>query len=165
MIDYSALLYEPVYAVIGVPAVFAVASGGMDTASAGAADGPAIIYEPQYVIQGWFDDQASRIGWFDEELQGQLSFQAAITVIDDTRPKVLPVSAGTQAAEVRSVGPGAFARIPELECKGIARADYAFGVLAFNGRTWIVRSWELRGSPNGEDFGEVRFLLKEATPR
>jgi len=23
-----------------------------------------------------------------------------------------------------------------------------------------VRSYELRGSPNGEDLGEVRFLLK-----
>jgi hypothetical protein len=164
MIDYSALLYDPVYAVIGVPAVFAVASGGTG-ASAGAASGPAIIYEPQYAVLGWFDDQASPIGWFDEELQGQSLFQATITVIDDTRPKALPVPAGTQATEVRSVGPGAFVRIYELAGKGIARADYADALLAFNGRTWIVRSWELRGSPNGEDLGEVRFLLKEAAPR
>jgi len=33
-------------------------------------------------------------------------------------------------------------------------------VLTFNGRSWTVRSYELRGSPNGEDQGEVRFLLK-----
>jgi hypothetical protein len=33
-------------------------------------------------------------------------------------------------------------------------------MLAFNGRTWIVRAWELRGSPLGEDEGEVRFALK-----
>jgi hypothetical protein len=33
-------------------------------------------------------------------------------------------------------------------------------VLSFNGRSWVVRSYELRGSPNGEDVGEVRFLLK-----
>ena len=46
-IDYGALLFDPVYAELGVPAV---------------------------------------IGTGD------------ITVIDDTRPKVLPVSAGTQAA-------------------------------------------------------------------
>jgi hypothetical protein len=115
-IDYSALLYDPVYAEIGVPATMtAVDDGAID-----------------------------------------------ITVIDDTRPKVLPAQAGTQAAEVRSVGPGAFARIYELAQKGIARADYADAVLAFNGRSWIVRSWELRGSPMGEDWGEVRFLLKEA---
>jgi hypothetical protein len=120
MIDYGALLYDPVYAELGVPAVFTVA--------------------------------------------GTDGTEAAITVIDDTRPKALPVSVGTQTAEVRSVGPGAFARIPELEGNGITRADYADAVLAFNGRTWVVRSWELRGSPNGEDFGEVRFLLKAAEP-
>jgi hypothetical protein len=114
-IDYSALLYDPVYAELGVPATMTAAGAPID-----------------------------------------------ITVIDDTRPKVLPVQAGTQAAEVRSVGPGAFARIYELAQKGIARADYADAVLAFNGRSWIVRSWELRGSPMGEDWGEVRFLLKES---
>lgn len=115
-IDYSALLYDPVYAEIGVPAT-------MTTAGDAAVE---------------------------------------ITVIDDTRPKALPVQAGTQAAEVRSVGPGAFARIYELAQKGIARADYADAALGFNGRSWTVRSWELRGSPVGEDWGEVRFLLKEA---
>jgi hypothetical protein len=115
-IDYSALLYDPLYAVIGVPATMTIAG----------------------------------------------AVTADITVIDDTRPKVLPVSAGTQAAEVRSVGPGAFARIYELTAKGIARTDYADAVLAFNGRNWIVRSWELRGSPMGEDWGEVRFMLKES---
>jgi hypothetical protein len=79
-----------------------------------------------------------------------------ITVIDDTRAKV-QASGGV---EVRSVGPGAFARIPELTAKGILRDDYVDAVLTFNGRTWTVRSYELRGSPNGEDLGEVRFLLK-----
>jgi hypothetical protein len=115
-IDYSALLFDPVYAELGVPATL--------TAGASAAVG--------------------------------------ITVIDDTKPKVLPVAGGTQTAEVRSVGPGAFARIYELAGKGISRADYGDAALVFNGRSWVVRSWELRGSPMGEDFGEVRFLLKEA---
>lgn len=31
----------------------------------------ALVYEPQYVAPGWFDDQATRIGWFDEELWDQ----------------------------------------------------------------------------------------------
>ena len=111
-IDYSALLYDPVYAELGVPATF---TAGM--------------------------------------------IAAEITVIDDTRPKTLPVP-GDTTAEVRSVGPGSFARVYELTDRGIARADYADAVLAFNGRSWTVRSWELRGSPMGEDWGEVRFALK-----
>ena len=114
-IDYGAVLYDPVYAEIGVPAVLTVA-GGADT---------------------------------------------AITVIDDTRPKALPVP-GTSGAQVNSVGPGAYARIPKLAGNAIARDAYLDAVLAFNGRSWIVRSYELRGSPMGEDLGEVRFLLKEA---
>jgi hypothetical protein len=112
MIDYSADLYDPVYAVLGVPATLTAGTAG----------------------------------------------EIALTVIDDTRPKT-NTSGNT---EVRSVGPGAFARIPELTANGIVRDDYLDAVIAFNGRTWTVRSYELRGSPNGEDLGEVRFLLKEA---
>jgi hypothetical protein len=115
-IEYGAVLYDPVYAEIGVPATMTVTG----------ADGG-----------------------------------AAITVIDDTRPKALPVP-GTSGAQVNSVGPGAFARIPELANNAITRDAYLDAVLAFNGRSWIVRSYELRGSPMGEDLGEVRFLLKEA---
>jgi hypothetical protein len=114
-IDYAALLYDPIYAELGVPATMTPAS------TAG---------------------------------------EVAITVIDDTRPKALPIVTQASVAEVRTVGPGAFARIYELTEKGIARADYMDAALAFNGRTWVVRSYELRGSPMGEDWGEVRFALK-----
>lgn len=110
--DYGTLLYDPVYAELGVEAVI---GAGTDA--------------------------------------GEVS----ITVIDDTRPKTTVV--GSNQMEVRSVGPGAFARIPELAGKGIGRSDYLGALLTFNGRTWMVRSYELRGSPNGEDMGEVRFLL------
>ena len=82
--------------------------------------------------------------------------EVAITVIDDTRPK----SNIDGTMEVRTIGPGAFVRVPELTAKGIVRDDYQGATLAFNGRTWVVRSHEMRGSPNGEDLGEVRFLLK-----
>src|SRR5262245_14882354 len=108
-IDYSALLYDPVYAEIGV----------------------------------------------DATMNG-----IALTVIDDTRSKMNATTATGGGVEVRSVGPGAFARICGLAGKGIARDDYVDAVLTFNGRAWTVRSYELRGSPNGEDLGEVRFLLK-----
>jgi hypothetical protein len=116
MIDYGVLLYDPVYAEIGVPATL----NGID-----------------------------------------------LTVIDDTRPNVTTTNVGGDwmatagsNLDARSVGPGAFARIPELAGKGIERGDYVGASLTFNGRSWIVRSYELRGSPNGEDLGEVRFLLK-----
>ena len=79
MIDYSAMLYDPVYAELGVEA----------TLTAGAA--PSIM----------------------------------LTVIDDTRPKTN--TSGT--VEVRSVGPGAYARIPELAGKGIVRDDYMDAML------------------------------------
>lgn len=115
-IDYSALLFDPVYEELGVPATLTVGA-------AAAVD---------------------------------------ITVIDCTQPKALPVSGGTQTAQVRGVEPGVFARIYELASKGIASDDYAGAMLVFNGRTWVVRSWDVLGSPNGEDFGEVKFLLKEA---
>jgi hypothetical protein len=114
-VDFGALMFDPVYAQLGVSAVFTVAASG--------------------------------------------SAEVNITVIDDTRPKAVPISTQT-GAQVSNVGPGAFARVYELSQKGIARADYADAVLAFNGRTWIVRSWDLRGSPTGEDWGEVRFALK-----
>ena len=109
--DYGALLYDPVYAGIGVPATF----------NAGAGD-------------------------------------VALTVIDDTRPKFNPAGQG----DVRSVGPGAYARIPELTANGIGRDDYIDALLSFNGQTWVVRSYDIMGSPNGEDMGEVRLFLSEA---
>ena len=102
-------------------------------------DYSAVLFDPVYVELG-----------VDATLNG-----IEITVIDDTRAKVQTGS----GVEVRSVGPGAFARIPELTAKGIAREAYKDATLTFNGRTWTVRSYELRGSPNGEDLGEVRFLL------
>src|SRR5580765_8555200 len=111
-LDYSALLYDPVYREIGVPATFTVRSTTID-----------------------------------------------ISVIDDTRPKVIPAGV---SIDVRGTGPGAFARIPELQAGGITQADWQDATLSFNGRSWTVRSYELRGSPNGEDSGEVRFLLKVA---
>ena len=103
-IDYSVLLYNPVYAELGVPATL----NGVE-----------------------------------------------LTVIDGTRAKAQT----SHNIDVRSVGPSAFARIPELTAKGITRNAYKGAALAFNGRTWTVRSYELRGSPNGEDLGEVHFLL------
>ena len=94
-------------------------------------------------------------------LTAGVSADVPLTVIDDTRPKVMATVGSV--LEVRSVGPGAFARIPELADNGITRDDYLDAVLTFNGRSWVVRSYELMGSPNGEDKGEVRFLLKETS--
>ena len=51
----------------------------------------------------------------------------SLTVIDDTRPKVM--TAVGSPLEVRGAGPGAFARIPELAGNGITRDDYLDAVL------------------------------------
>ena len=110
--DYGALLYDPVYAGIGVPATMTTG----------------------------------------------VSTDVPLTVIDDTRPKFNPAGQG----DVRSVGPGAYARIPELTANGIGRDDYIDALLSFNGRAWVVRSYDIMGSPNGEDMGEVRLFLSEA---
>jgi hypothetical protein len=109
-LDYSALLYDPVYAELGVPGtLLAVGTAG----------------------------------------------EVELTVIDNTRRK----SQTSGAVEVHSVGPAAFARIPELTAKGIAREDYKDSTLTFNGRSWTVRHYDLTGNPNGEEFGEVLFHL------
>ena len=117
IIDYSALLYDPVYAEIGVDAVLTAAG------TAG---------------------------------------EVEIIVIDDTRPKSHTAIGVGGGIEVHSVGPGAFARVYELIAKGVARDEYDGSTLTFNGRSWIVRSHDMRGSPNGEDLGEVRFSLKSS---
>jgi hypothetical protein len=84
--------------------------------------------------------------------------EVSLTVIDDTRPKQVPSGSG----DVRSAGPGAFARVPELTANGIAREDYIDALLTFNGRSWVVRSYDLMGNPNGEDEGEVHLFLSES---
>jgi hypothetical protein len=109
-IDYSALLFDPVYGELSVPATLSLGTAG----------------------------------------------EIALTVIDDTRSKTQTSS----GVETRSIGPGAFVRMTELNAKGLRPQDYVGATITFNGRNWMVRSHELRGSPNGEDFGEVRFLLK-----
>ena len=111
MIDYSALLYDPIFAVLGVPATLTVGAT-----------------------------------------------EVALTVVDDLKPKV-EASGGLQT---RGVEPGAFARMPELVAKGVVIDDCIWSQwLAFNGRSWTVRNFDLTGNPNGENAGEVRFLLKE----
>jgi hypothetical protein len=112
-LDYAALMYDPIYQTLGVPAT---------------------------LTQG--------------------VTEISLTVVDNTKPVTIAVVGAP--GEVRSVGPGAYARVQELAAQGFTRAQYIDATLAFNGRTWVVRSYEFTGNPNGEDMGEVRFLLKEA---
>jgi hypothetical protein len=81
-----------------------------------------------------------------------------IRVIDDTRPTVELEG----SAEVQTIAPGAFARKVELDAAGITRDDYVDATLTFNGQTWRITSFEMRGSPQGENAGEVRFILTQA---
>jgi hypothetical protein len=105
------------------------------------------LYDPVYTVLG-----------VPATLTAGVAGTVAITVIDETRSKT-NVQSGV---ETSSVGPGAFVRIPELVAKGITRSEWIGATLTFNGRSWIVREAPVQGSPNGEDLGEVRFLLKEA---
>ena len=109
-IDYSALLFDPVYEILGVPATLTAGMAG----------------------------------------------EIELTVLDETRAKT--TFSGNIA--VSGVGPAACARVPDLTAKGVTRDDYDGSILIFNGRTWVVRKHEMLGSPNGEDLGLVRFLLK-----
>ena len=79
-------------------------------------------------------------------------------MIDDTRPKTN--SQRQRGGRCAASGLAPLPAFPNSPSNGIARDDYLDAVLTFNGRAWTVRSYELRGSPNGEDLGEVRFLLK-----
>jgi hypothetical protein len=129
-LDYSALLYDPVYAALGVPATLT-----------------------HQVGTSVFQQNIFQANLFQSNLVA-----TDITVYDDTREKTNT----SGALDVRSVGPGAFARIPELTANGIDRSHYDGSSLEFNGHAWIIRSHQTRGSPNGEDLGEVRFNLRSA---
>jgi hypothetical protein len=115
MVDYSADLYDPVYALLGVPATMSIGTAG----------------------------------------------EVSLTVIDMTRLKSNATPAiGGGVVDVSSVGPAADARVYELSANGIYREDYRDAIFTFNGRSWIVFSHDMKGSPNGEDLGEVRFHLR-----
>ena len=109
-------------------------------------DYSADLYDPAYLILG-----------VPAMLSAGTAGEIEITVIDETRRKTVSASAGV---EVRTVEPAACARIPELTAKGVERDDYMGSALTFNGRNWVVRNFDVLGSPNGEDLGQVRFLLK-----
>src|SRR5262245_8074680 len=83
---------------------------------------------------------------------------ATIRVIDDTRP--IADAAGN--ALVQTISPGAWARKTELDAAGIDKDDYPGATLTFNGQSWLVESFEMRGSPQGENAGAVRFKLSAA---
>lgn len=81
-----------------------------------------------------------------------------LTVVDDTRTKR---HADASGVETVSVGPGAFVRIPELTASGVTRDQCIGASLTFNGHAWTILTGEPRGSPNGEDLGEIRFTLND----
>jgi hypothetical protein len=86
------------------------------------------------------------------------AINATIRVIDDTQRWI--ELEGT--AEVQTIAPGAFARKVELDGAGITRDDYVDAMLTFNGQAWRITSFEMVGSPQGENAGEVRFILAQS---
>jgi len=92
--------------------------------------------------------------------------EIVLTVIDDTKASKVDGDEfqfrSREALQVRSVDPGAFVRIQELISQGIEKKHYYGATLEFNGKKWIVRNYVPIGNPNGEDMGELRFLLTAA---
>lgn len=78
-----------------------------------------------------------------------------IRVLDDTGRS----NEAANDALVQTVAPGAYARKVELDAAGITVDNYDGATLTFNGQTWRVSSHEMRGSPQGENAGAVRFIL------
>jgi hypothetical protein len=91
----------------------------------------------------------------DATLQAATGPAHALRVIDDTR-RTTDVEGN---ASVQTVLPGAFARMVELAAAGLIADDCVDGLITFNGATWQITSFEMRGSPQGENAGEVRFIL------
>jgi hypothetical protein len=91
----------------------------------------------------------------DATLQATTGGAQNLRVIDDTR-RTTDVEGN---AAVQTVLPGAFARMVELAAAGLIADDCVDGLLTFNGQTWRITSFETLGSPQGENAGEVRFIL------
>lgn len=62
-------------------------------------------------------------------------------------------------ATVQTVLPAAVVRASEFA--GIDLADLEDAALAFNGKTWRVKSYQPKPSPKGEADGELYLLLSE----
>jgi hypothetical protein len=107
------------------------------------------LYDPNYSVFG-----------VPATLSADTAGEIELTVIDKTRRKSNTTNTDSGSVEVLSVAPAACARMPEIIAKGITRLEFKGSVLTFNGRSWIIQSHDLTGSPNGEDFGEVIFNLK-----
>lgn len=79
------------------------------------------------------------------------------TVIDRTKG----VDVGEGDVLQQSIRPVAAARMYELTAAGVTTAELDGGSITFNGKTWDVKSYQLRPSPEGELQGEVYLILSE----
>lgn len=69
--------------------------------------------------------------------------------------------AGLGNIEVKSIRPGAIARMAELTENGITRHDLDGATLEVNGQEWRIQSNQLRPSPAGEAEAEVLMILRK----
>lgn len=115
--DFQALLYNPVYGVIGVQAVLAIGT----------------------------------------------HVETGLTVLDKTRGVDLVKEFGdvTTNVAIQTIVPAAVLRAAELIEREIDVEALIDATITFNAKSWRVRSYRLRPSPNGEGDGEIYLLLVE----
>lgn len=112
-------------------------------------DHQAILYGPQYVIQGT-----------DAVLTLPDSTVCPIRVLD----KTVGVDISNGKSDVATIKPAAAVRVPELTALGVTMDRLPGSVIVFNGASWNVLSFRLRPSGNGEMDGEVYLVLSGRTP-
>lgn len=103
-----------------------------------------------------------------DALYTALGVEAELTPIGTGIPVdtifVIDKTAGVETGDgvtVSSVKPAAAVRYYQLTARGVSRDQLNGSTISFNGGTWIIRSTQLRPSPDGEAEGELLLILTE----
>lgn len=110
--DYQAVLYDPIYARLGVSATLTPLEPGLSV---------------------------------------------SLTVIDKTAGIAIDLG----DTSLQTVKPAAAVRMVELSENDLEPADVDGGTITFNGKTWTIKGFMPKPSPNGEADGEVLLFLIE----
>lgn len=110
-------------------------------------DYQALLYNPIY----------SRIG-VAATVTPVTGLDVQVTVLDKTAGVEVALSDNVQ---ISSIKPAAAVRMAELDDNDLEPADIDGGTITFNGKTWDIRGFLLKPSPNGESDGEAWLFLQE----
>ena len=103
-----------------------------------------LLYDPVYLVLG-----------VAAVLQmGPPLGDVALTAIDKTAGITI-----AHAVDVETTLPAATVRAAELVAAGVDLVDCDGKTLTLNGKDWRIASLEPKPSPNGQDDGEIYFIL------